>query len=203
MEFVGQLLERTGLVTRESIDGERISGGFSSIYPVLKALEDAGRVRRGYFVEGLGGAQFAAPGADERLRHLATESDSARDHAVILSAVDPASPYGAVIPWPETSCSESSRPKRAAGARVILRDGNLLGYLNPACDALTTFRCSAAEPEAQADQLATAIADAASVSVPVLLKTIDGIPAEQSPLAPAFVRQGFQASSSGLRHRGL
>src|SRR5207302_5779456 len=102
------LLERYGIVTRETVLAEGIPGGFSALYPELVKLETLGTARRGYFVEGLGGAQFALPGAVERLRAQPT-GDGA---PVVLSAVDPAQPYGAALPWPE----RERRPQRVVGA---------------------------------------------------------------------------------------
>ena len=100
------LLERYGIVTREQVRAEGIPGGFSAVYPELSQLETLGIARRGYFVEGLGGAQFALPGAVERLRGAASEEQP----PLVLAAVDPAQPYGAALPWPERS-----RPGRPAG----------------------------------------------------------------------------------------
>ncbi len=116
------LLERYGVLPREAIASDGL-GTFAELYPVLKALEDAGRIRRGYFVSGLGAAQFARPGADDRLRLLRASNDGSG--VVVLAATDPANPYGASLPWPEGE----PRPQRAAGASVVLADGSLLGYL--------------------------------------------------------------------------
>src|SRR5204863_1242326 len=106
------LLERYGVVTRVGVAAEDFGGGFSAVYPVLKAMEDAGRARRGYFVEGLGAAQFAVPGAEDRLRAL--RESPAEPLTLVLAATDPANPYGAVLPWP------AEGPQRAAGAQVVL-----------------------------------------------------------------------------------
>ena len=97
-----QLLARHGVLTRDAVMAEDPPGGFGAIYPVLKGLEEAGRVRRGYFVAGLGGSQFAHPGALERLRAL-REPDPDAPRAVVLAATDPANPYGAALPWPVCS----------------------------------------------------------------------------------------------------
>src|SRR4029077_19964557 len=94
---VESLLRRHGLLTRGAVMSERVPGGFAGVYPVLKAFEEAGRCRRGYFVEGLGGAQFAHAGAVDRLRGLGP-ADGA---VLVLAATDPANPYGAALPWPE------------------------------------------------------------------------------------------------------
>jgi ATP-dependent Lhr-like helicase len=107
------LLERYGIVTREQVLAEGIPGGFSSLYDQFAALETVGIARRGYFIEGLGGAQFALPGAVERLRAQREDDDSP---PLVLAATDPAQPYGAVLKWPESE----RRPTRAAGAYVVL-----------------------------------------------------------------------------------
>jgi ATP-dependent Lhr-like helicase len=107
------LLDRHGVLTREAVRGEGVPGGFAAVYPVLKAMEEAGRIRRGYFVTGLGGAQFAVAGAVDRLR-AARDSETG---AVVLAATDPANPYGVALPWPVKG------PQRVAGAYVVLVDG--------------------------------------------------------------------------------
>jgi ATP-dependent helicase Lhr and Lhr-like helicase len=120
-----QLLERYGVLTREAALGEGAEGGFAGVYPVLKALEERGQVRRGYFVAGLGAAQFAVPGAVDRLR---AEREAGTDDAgppIVLAATDPAQPFGASLPWPELD----GRPARSAGALVVLSAGRLLAYL--------------------------------------------------------------------------
>jgi ATP-dependent Lhr-like helicase len=109
------LLDRHGVLTRAAVRGEGAPGGFAAMYPVLRAMEESGRVRRGYFVAGLGGAQFAVPGAVDRLRQL-----SDRKGQVVLAATDPANPYGAALPWPGDA---GGRGQRVAGAYVVLLDG--------------------------------------------------------------------------------
>ena len=134
------LLERHGVLTRGAVAAERITGGFAAVYPVLRAMEEAGQCRRGYFVEGLGGAQFALPGAVDRMRALADgpraagraapASDPA-ERAVVLAAADPAQPYGAALTWPDRpgETVTSHRPGRKAGALVVLVDGALVLYV--------------------------------------------------------------------------
>jgi ATP-dependent Lhr-like helicase len=117
------MLERQGIVTRETAIAEGIPGGFASIYGELQNLELLGTARRGYFVEGLGGAQFALPGAVERLRSLPRADGSLQ----VLAATDPANPYGATLPWPKLEGQR--RPARTAGAYVMLRDGEPLLYV--------------------------------------------------------------------------
>lgn len=121
-----QLLTRHGVLTRDAIVAEDVPGGFSGIYPVLRALEDAGRIRRGYFVAGRGGLQFAQPGALDRLRAL-REGDDDDPGGVVLAATDPANPYGAALPWPRDS---GARLQRAAGSFVVLVEGRLAAYVS-------------------------------------------------------------------------
>ncbi len=106
-----QMLERHGVATREGVRAEGVAGGFAAVYPVLRALEEAGRARRGWFVAGLGAAQFAMPGAVDRLRAHRHVDDDEPARVLLLAATDPAQPYGAALAWPE----HSSRPARAAG----------------------------------------------------------------------------------------
>jgi ATP-dependent helicase Lhr and Lhr-like helicase len=137
--LAGQLLERHGVLTREAMRVEAVSGGFSAVYPVLKALEEAGQVRRGYVVAGLGAAQFAAAGAIDRLRSYRDESGDRRaeepPRGVLLAATDPAQPYGAALPWPQSA----GRPARTAGAFVLLVDGLPAVYVERGGRSLVTF----------------------------------------------------------------
>ena len=190
------LLERYGVVTREVAHAEGLEGGFSAVYEILKAMEAAGRIRRGYFVAGHGGVQFALPGADEDLRAQRTPKDDA-PRAQVLSAVDPANPYGALLPWPERE--GGSRLARTSGAFVVLHQGALVAYLQRSGGALVTF---AQEPSASRDRaLASALADFARAQPlrrAFQLATLDGAPAAEHVLAPAFVEAGFIAAGGGL-----
>jgi ATP-dependent Lhr-like helicase len=191
------------VLTREAVSAEAIAGGFSAVYPVLKAMEEAGRVRRGYFVAGLGAAQFAVPGAEERLRqHREPSEDEA---SVVLAADDPANVYGAALPWPER---EGARPQRAAGARVVLFEGRLLGYLGRTGHALLTLLAAPPpwrdERARDADALARGLVGAVGPgarSRAVLIARIDGEEAHRSPLAPHLRQQGFVPTSRGLHRR--
>jgi ATP-dependent Lhr-like helicase len=122
------LLDRYGLVTRGAVAAERVAGGFSAVYPVLKAAEESGRARRGYFVEGLGAAQFALPGAVDRLRAEARPADMRSDQssrgapALVLAATDPANPYGGALPWP-VAAGNAQADSAAAGAEAIDLEG--------------------------------------------------------------------------------
>ena len=135
-----QLLERHGVLTREAVLAEGVRGGFSGVYGVLKVLEERGQVRRGYFVDGLGAAQFAMPGAIDRLRDVRDAPDTElhpedAEPPLVLAATDPAQPYGSVIAWPETS----GRPSRSAQAMVILDQGVALAWFDTRSGHLVTF----------------------------------------------------------------
>jgi ATP-dependent Lhr-like helicase len=130
------LLERHGVITREAVAAEELAGGFSGIYPVLRAMEESGRIRRGYFVDGLGAAQFALPGAVDRLRSMREPAagrvadGAARPTVHLLAAVDPANPYGAALGWPRRGDLDRRSLQRAAGAYVVLVDGAPALYLD-------------------------------------------------------------------------
>jgi ATP-dependent Lhr-like helicase len=127
------LLERWGMVSRESAQFEEIPGGYASVYPVLREMEERGRVRRGHFVEGVKGSQFALPGAVEKLREHRGETGV----SLALLAVDPANPYGSILPWPENE--GGSRPRRVAGAWVVLNRGELALYMEKGGRTLLTY----------------------------------------------------------------
>jgi ATP-dependent Lhr-like helicase len=200
-----QLLERHGVLVREAVHAEGHADGFAGVYPVLKALEDSGRVRRGYFVAGLGATQFAQPGADDRLRAL--RDASPEPQTLVLAATDPANPWGAALRWPErTAGSAASRPQRAAGARVVLVDGALVGWLGRGGDTLLSFL---PEEDVARDRCAAALATALAAPVDAgtqraaVLATIDGAPASlDGPLGRALAAAGFAATSRGLFKRG-
>lgn len=206
--LAAQLIERYGVVTRELVTSEGIAGGFSSLYPVFKAMEESGRIRRGYFVEGLGAAQFAAPGAEDRLReHGGNNAAAPGDQAsnpLVLAATDPANPFGAALRWPERPNENTGRPGRAASARVILHNGRLLGYLGRTSQSLITFPPSDHSERSRVQQtLARALAELATSETAVFLTTIDGQSASLSPLAAALQDVGFVLTSRGLLHRRL
>ena len=124
------LLDRYGVVTRGSVMAENIVGGFGLMYKVLARLEEAGRCRRGYFIEHLGAAQFAVPATVDRLRSFTEDAQLAKAEpvALALAATDPANPYGAALPWPRCTVDAGSghRPGRKAGALVVMVDGALV-----------------------------------------------------------------------------
>jgi ATP-dependent Lhr-like helicase len=134
--LAGSLLERHGILTREGARGEGIAGGFAGVYPVLRAMEEAGRIRRGYFVTGLGGAQFALPGAVDRLRSLRDGSPDAKHACLVLAATDPANAYGLSLPWPDAT----GRTPRVAGAYVVLLDGVASLYVERGGRGLVALR---------------------------------------------------------------
>jgi ATP-dependent Lhr-like helicase len=129
------LLERQGIVTRDGVRAEGIPGGYGAVYAELRALETLGLCRRGYFVEGLGGAQFALGGAVERLRELRERPEE--PVAVVLAAADPAQPYGAALPWPKRA---GARAARVAGAHVVLMDGDAVLFVERGGRSLVPLR---------------------------------------------------------------
>jgi ATP-dependent Lhr-like helicase len=201
------LLDRYGILMREAVLSEGVAGGYGAVYPVLKAMEEAGRARRGYFVAGLGAMQFARLGADDRLRAL-RESGPNSDASLILAATDPANPYGATLPWPEPDEDRETRaegrPQRAAGAHVVIHDGRLTGFLGRGDKALLTF-LSRDESTHTTDAEALATALAASVEVgsrkALVIARIDGADATRSELARLLVDRGFTPSGTGLFKR--
>ncbi|MBA2505482.1 MAG: hypothetical protein H0V29_05995 [Thermoleophilaceae bacterium] len=130
------MLERYGIVTRETVLAEGIPGGFSSIYGELANLETLGTARRGYFVEGLGGAQFALGAAIERLRAMRSDEPAA---PIVLATTDPAQPYGAGLPWPKRE-GEARRPARTAGAYVVMVDAEPVLYVERGGKGLLPLR---------------------------------------------------------------
>ncbi|GFJ77893.1 hypothetical protein Phou_020730 [Phytohabitans houttuyneae] len=196
------LLERHGVVTRGAVVAEGVTGGFAAVYPVLAALEERGAARRGYFVEGLGAAQFAVPGAVDRLRALADEHRRTPT-ALVLAATDPASPFGAALPWPERVVAQEGaghRPGRKAGALVVLVAGELTLYVERGGRTLLSFvddgEALAAAAKALADAVHTGALGALSV------ERADGEAVFTSPLRDALTAAGFRASPRGLRLRG-
>lgn len=197
------LLERHGVLTRGAVAAERITGGFAAVYPVLRAMEEAGQCRRGYFVEGLGGAQFALTGAVDRMRALADpHGDRLSGQALVLAAADPAQPYGAALPWPDRpgETPASHRPGRKAGALTLLVDGSLVLYVERGGRTLLSWT-------EDAEVLAPATAAlAAAVRVGALGRlTVERADGERaggdSPLTQALETAGFRPTPRGLRLR--
>ena len=181
-----QLLDRHGIVTRQSVAAEGLPGGFTSVYPVLQHLEETGRARRGYFIERLGGAQFALPGAVDRVR-------SVPEHSItVLASTDPANPYGAALDWPAI---EEGRIGRIAGTYVILADGHLVGYLDKR--KLRTFDL---DPDSYT-MVAAAIARLGQRSRKLRIESIDGEPPAQTALGRVLGEVGFAPALRGLSYR--
>jgi ATP-dependent Lhr-like helicase len=187
------LLERYGVLTREQVLAEGVQGGFSALYSSLAELETLGVCRRGYFVEGLGGAQFALPGAVERLR---AARGAGGPRALVLAAVDPAQPYGAVLPWPRRE-QAGRRPARVAGAYVALVDAEPVLYLERGGRALLTLAGDPQPPAGEPGRLELALralADAVRAGRigAVSLERVDGAAVIGSALEPALVELGFR-----------
>jgi ATP-dependent Lhr-like helicase len=166
----------------------------------LKTLEESGKIRRGYFIAGRGAAQFADPGALERLRSLREEPEERTVR--LLAATDPANPYGAALPWPERN--DNRLPGRSAGAQVILINGHLAAYLMRGEKSLLTF-FDRENPDCQAyaEGVARALADEVKSNKrrAVYLTEIDGEPPEKSLLAAALLREGFVAYPQGWQFK--
>src|SRR3954452_11610566 len=209
------LLDRHGVVTRGAVAAEHVTGGFAAVYPVLKAFEETGRCRRGYFVEGLGGAQFAMPGAVDRMRAMAAPARESspwqtpvpggwRDRkrpdptrAVVLAATDPANPYGAALGWP--AHEGGHRPGRKAGALVVLVDGDLALYVERGGKSLLSWSDDPDCVQPAADALALAVRDGMRGKLAV--ERADGEAVLTSPLGAALEQAGFRPTPRGLRLR--
>jgi ATP-dependent Lhr-like helicase len=207
-----QLLERHGVVTRGAVMAEGVPGGFAAVYPVLAALEERGAARRGYFVEGMGAAQFAVPGAVDRLRALAEPAELAKragGAAVVLAATDPANPYGAALPWPDrvvdTGDGESGpatghRAGRKAGALVVVVGGELALYVERGGRTLLSYTEDSEALVAAGQALAGSVRSGALG--PMSVERADGESVHMSPLRDALTAAGFRATPRGLRLRG-
>jgi ATP-dependent helicase Lhr and Lhr-like helicase len=226
---VRQMLDRYGVITREVVQAEEIEGGFAAVYGVLRAMEEAARVRRGYFVAGRGAAQFALPGAVDRLR--ATRDADEAPKIVTLAASDPANPYGAALAWPNNRAEQNEvassderaekvsvrRPMRSAGALVILIDGILAAWLardRPSASgsravpwgerALLTFGEGEEIDVARTRKLiAKALADEAArgQGAPFFIDEVDGQPIDESPMAEPLREAGFARTPRGYLKR--
>ncbi|MHA6620908.1 ATP-dependent helicase [Pseudonocardia sp. DLS-67] len=194
-------LERHGVLTRGALGTERVSGGFAGVYRVLRAMEDSGRARRGYVVEGLGAAQFAVPGAIDRLRALSRpDGASGGERAgVVLAAADPAQPYGAALAWPATVGESKHRPGRKAGALVVLVEGAPVLYVERGGRSLLSFSTDREELVAAAHALAGAVHEGWLGSLAV--ERADGVGSLGSDLAEVLTEAGFRVTPKGLRLR--
>jgi ATP-dependent Lhr-like helicase len=182
------LLERQGIVTRDSVRGEGIPGGYGAVYAELRALETLGTCRRGYFVEGLGGAQFALGGAVERLRELRPR-DGDEPEPLVLAAADPAQPYGAALPWPKRA---GARAARVAGAQVVLLGGEPALFVERGGRSLVPLR----EPEEEWLRVALAALVAyvkRGGAKRLAVERFDGEPVTETIVMPLLVEAGFLA----------
>jgi ATP-dependent Lhr-like helicase len=196
--LAGTLLDRHGVLIRGAVAAERVTGGFGAIYPVLRAMEEAGQCRRGYFVEGLGAAQFALPGAVDRMRAMADVNDGS---IVVLAAADPANAYGSALPWPARpdETPGGHRPGRKAGALVVLADGELVLYVERGGKTLLSWTSDPALLDPAAAALADAVREGALGRLTV--ERADGGGVYDSPLARALEQAGFRPTPRGLRLR--
>jgi ATP-dependent helicase Lhr and Lhr-like helicase len=211
-----QLLNRYGVLLRESVMAENVPGGFSAVYDVLKALEESGRIRRGYFVAGLGAAQFALPAAVDLLRQLRTGPAEEKPEFVLLAASDPANPYGSVLRWPDLPAVQEdseTAPRiltRAANAEVILCNGRLIAWMRRGNPNLLVF-LPTDEPERS--QAASGLAHFLSARGQallhgrshqgVLITTINGQPVAAHLLARFLLDAGFHPGPLGMHLRRI
>ncbi|HVE62653.1 MAG TPA: ATP-dependent helicase [Mycobacteriales bacterium] len=222
------LLDRHGIVTRGAVMAERVPGGFAGVYPVLKAFEESGRCRRGYFVETLGAAQFAMPGAVDRMRAMTAaippsaapveestvwlggpqpvrRRTPSGPQALVLAAADPANPFGAALPWPdrtvnaEAAAAKGHRPGRKAGALVVIVDGTLVLYVERGGKTLLTWSEEAGVLAPAVDALALAVRDGSLGKLAV--ERADGEGVLSTPLGQALEEAGFRPTPRGLRLR--
>lgn len=200
------LMSRYGVLSRNAVTaaGNEVPGGFAMLYKVLTALEEAGRCQRGYFVESLGGAQFASAATVDRLRGYADTVDRERPdyHAVALAAADPANPYGAALPWPaRTDTASGHRPGRKAGALVVLVDGELVWFLERGGRSLLTFGGDADAQRAAGGALADTVRTGRLAGV--VVEKIDGTPVllAAGAATDALTAAGFARTPRGLRIR--
>jgi len=207
------LLDRHGIVIRGVAAAERQSGGFGALYPVLRAMEESGQCRRGYFVEGLGAAQFALPGAVDRMRSMtdsvagaagpdASRAGGQEPSVVVLAAADPANAYGAALPWPPRpdETPGGHRPGRKAGALVVLVAGQLVLYVERGGKTLLSWTSEPGMLGPAAAALAGAVRAGALGKLTV--ERADGAGVYDSPLAKALESAGFRPTPRGLRLRG-
>jgi ATP-dependent helicase Lhr and Lhr-like helicase len=205
-----QLLARYGVVFRETAHAENLPGGFSAVYDVLKALEESGRIRRGYFAADLGATQFAMPAAVDLLRGLRSNVQEQASEVVMLAATDPANPYGALLRWPAAP-EEGSSLTRSVGARVVLVDGALTAYLRR---GNTNVQVILPEDEPACSQTARVLAEFFVANAQreegddethrlrgMLITAINGVPVARHPLARFLLEAGFQPAPSGFNVR--
>ncbi|WP_353071660.1 Lhr family helicase [Tunturiibacter gelidoferens] len=205
-----QLLTRYGVVFRETAHAENLPGGFSAIYDVMKALEESGKIRRGYFAADLGATQFALPAAVDLLRSLRVSNQGDKTEMLQLAATDPANPYGALMRWPAAP-EEGTSLTRSVGARVILCDGALVTYLRRGNPNLQVFL---PEEEPQRSQVARSLAEFLVSRVQdqedaqgrggMLIASVNGVAVAEHWMARILLDAGFAAGAMGFNvRRGL
>jgi ATP-dependent Lhr-like helicase len=200
------LLDRHGVLTRGAVAAENVTGGFSSVYGVLRHAEETGRFRRGYFVEGLGASQFGTAGAIDRLRLVAGREASADPVALVLAATDPANPYGAALDWPATQAFTADdtrrghQPARKAGALVVLLDGECVLYVERGGRTVLSFTDSVDLLGAAAAALASAVRGGQLGTLHIV--QADGVRVGRSELGDALQAAGFHPSPRGMQLRG-
>ncbi|HEY2447876.1 MAG TPA: ATP-dependent helicase [Mycobacterium sp.] len=201
------LLNRHGVLTKGAVAAEAVPGGFAMLYKVLSTFEEAGRCQRGYFVESLGGAQFAVASTVDRLRGYLDGIDPERPEyrAVVLAAADPANPYGAALAWPSRAPEEDggARPGRKAGALVVLVDGELVWFIERGGRSLLSFRDDPEANRAAGAGLAELVTTGRVSSI--LVERINGAavlgPDVSAPVVSALSDAGFARTPRGLRLR--
>jgi ATP-dependent Lhr-like helicase len=200
------LLFRYGVVVRESVAAEDLPGGFSAFYPALRQMEDRGWIRRGMFISGLGGSQFAVNAAVEALRALRSH---AKKPATMLAAVDPANPYGSLLPWPSLPEDSGQGPHgmaRVSGANVLLINGELGAFLRRGNPALKLW-IPASHPErddrsrAAARELARIALRRQSQRSGLLISEINGKPAREHFFGQYLEEAGFVLTALGYQMR--
>lgn len=195
-----QLLARYGVITRGSVSAEDVVGGFARVYKALNVFEDSGVVRRGYYVDGLGGAQFAAPTTVDELRRHVDIDPKSRPEAIVLAATDPANPYGAALPWPASRDAESGhRPGRKPGALVVLVDGEPAAFVERGGKTVLTFADSERTLGAMADALVRTVRGGAVSRLTI--DQVDGQPVLTTDAGRALVAAGFATTPRGIRMR--
>lgn len=194
-------LARYGVVTKGAVAAERAPGGFAAMYRVLRELERSGAALRGYFIESLGAAQFAAPGSVDRLRALTRDDESYRDlEAVTLAATDPANPFGATLSWPELTDDSAHRPARKAGSLVVIHDGHLVLYVERGGKTVLSFTEDFDRQRAAARSLVETVRRGRMG--PMTIQTVNGVRVHSSVLAELLLDAGFEPHLKGLRMSG-
>jgi ATP-dependent Lhr-like helicase len=196
-----QLLSRHGILTREAVGAENVPGGFGAVYPVLKAMEERGRIRRGYFVAGLGATQFALPGALDHLRSLGTPDE--KPEVVVMSATDPANPYGTALKVPPSG-EGAYRYVRTAGATVILVDGALAAYLARGDRQLSTWLPESEPARSRTGRLVARVLielarSGGDTPRGMLIEEIDGGTPATHPMASWLIQSGFLLGALGFQ----